>query len=128
MKVIIIDDSRTDLYLASKVAKVYFDEVEAYGMPIEFQAALTSETLPDLLLLDAQIGDLHSGIAEVDTIRNAGTALSSVPIFIVTASTDPALHQFALDCGANAVLPKPITEEKLGALLVQFLPGLNLRG
>lgn len=122
MKVLILDDSRTDAYLATQVASQFFDTVEAYGTPAELHAALKREPLPDLLLFDVHVGDLHNGINELDTIKAPYDAASVVPVFVVTASTDEALHDFAIRSGADAVIVKPITSEKLEALLRTFVP------
>jgi CheY-like chemotaxis protein len=128
MKVMILDDSRTDSYLAAQVAKVYFDEVEVYGTPYELRIALSSKPLPHLAMFDIHIGDLHNGIGELDSIRRMNTEASKIPIIIVTASTDTALHAFAMECGASAVLVKPISKEKLAPLLAQLIPLIDVEG
>lgn len=112
MKVLILDDSRTDAYLASKVAKEFFSDVVAVGTPGEFKNAL-GMGLPDLILMDIHIGDLHNGISEIDEIRRRDNEASILPIFVVTASTDAKLHAFAMENGATAVLVKPLTPEAL---------------
>lgn len=124
MKVTILDDSRTDSFLASQVAKNYFPEVEVHGTPGEFHAGLRVEPLPDLILMDVHIGDLHNGIGELATVREQYTAASLIPIVVVTASTDAALHAFARTQGANAVIVKPITVQKLESVLCELLPEL----
>lgn len=123
MKVLILDDSRTDAYLATQVAKEFFDEVRAVGTPQEFQAALASG-VPDLILMDIHIGDLHNGIAEIDQVRRQDSEASIVPMFIVTASKDEKLHAFALESGATAVITKPITADALEPLLQRHLRGM----
>lgn len=128
MKVMILEDSRTDSYLASQVAQVYFDEVEVYGAPLEFHTALASQRLPELILMDVSLGDLHNGIGELDSIRRRATEASIIPIIIVTSSTDPTLHNFAIDCGASAVLVKPISKEKLAPWLTLLVPHIEVEG
>ncbi|MFL1449408.1 response regulator [Pseudomonas tritici] len=126
MKALILDDSRTDTYLAIQVATQFFDAVEAYGTPAELHAALKQEPLPELILLDVHVGDLHNGINELDTIKSAYVAASLIPIIVVTASTDESLHSFALSCGAEAVIVKPISVEKLESVLRLSLPEVVL--
>lgn len=128
MKAIILDDSRTDAHLAAQVAKVFFDEVEVCGTPMEFKAALNSKQLPELILMDIHIGDLHNGIAEVDTIRRESNEASIIPIIVVTASTNAALHKLATDCGASGVIVKPISKEKLAPLLAMLVPQIVVEG
>lgn len=124
MKVIILDDSRTDSYLATQVAKPYFSEIEVYGMPGEFHSALKKEPLADLILMDVHIGDLHNGVSELASIKEQYTAASLIPIVVVTASTDAALHAFARRSGADEVIVKPITDDKLKPVLRALLPEL----
>jgi CheY-like chemotaxis protein len=128
MKALILDDSRTDSYLATQVAKKYFNEVEVYGMPGEFQAALKKGPLPDLIFMDVHIGDLHNGISELETIKEQYTAASIIPIIVVTASTDESLHKFALSRGADAVIIKPISDAKLAPILRDLIPQLVVEG
>ena len=127
MKVIILDDSRTDSYLATQVAKNYFTEVEVCGVPGELHAALKKEPLPDLILMDVHIGDLHNGIVELDTIKANYTAASFVPVIVVTASTDAAIHQFAMNSGADGVIVKPISQDKLVPMLQVLIPEMRLK-
>lgn len=122
MKVLILDDSRTDAYLASQIAKVFFDSVRVVGTPQDFYRALAAET-PDLILMDIHIGDLHNGVAEIDSVRRQRTPASIVPMFVVTASTDQKLHALAMECGATAVLAKPLSADALEPLLRQHLCG-----
>jgi len=124
MKVIILDDSRTDSYLASKVAMPYFSEIEVYGMPGEFHSALKKEPLADMILMDVHIGNLHNGIGELASIKEQYTAASLIPVVVVTASTDVALHDFARRNGAVEVIVKPITDEKLKPILLELFPEL----
>jgi CheY-like chemotaxis protein len=125
MKAFVVDDSRTDAYLASKVAKKYFSEVLTFGTPGEFKTALRAGDEPDLILMDIHIGDLHNGISEVANIKEEYTSASLIPIIIITASTDEALHKFAMSNGAEAVIVKPISEEKLEPLLRALLPQIT---
>lgn len=122
MKITILDDSRTDAYLATQVAKNYFNDVEVHGTPGEFHAALKIEPQPDLILMDIHIGDLHNGISELASLKEQYTSASSIPVIVVTASTDSALHAFAESNGADAVIVKPISIEKLDPILQRLLP------
>lgn len=122
MKITILDDSRTDAYLATQVAKNYFDVVEVHGTPGEFHAAIKIDPQPDLILMDVHIGDLHNGISELANLKERYTSASSIPVIVVTASTDLSLHSFALSSGADAVLVKPISVAKLLPILQKVMP------
>lgn len=128
MKAIIVDDSRTDSYIAAQVARTYFDEVEVYGTPLELHTALAKQQLPDLILMDLHIGALHNGISELDTIRKQNNEASVIPIIMVTASTNVVQHNFAMEIGASAVIAKPLTKEKLAPLLSYLIPQIVVEG
>ena len=128
MKVIILDDSRTDSYLASQVAKNYFAEVEVYGTPADFHAGLKRGPEPDLMLMDVHIGDLCNGIGELASIKEQYNSTSFIPVIIVTASTEAGLHKLASERGADAVIVKPISKEKLEPILRELLPELQIEG
>lgn len=126
MKTYILDDSRTDSYLAELVANAFFDEVEVFGTPKEFKEAI-ERSIPDLILMDIHIGDLHNGISIVDEIRSKDSEISIIPVVVVTASKDVGQHQFAIERGASAVIIKPLSAEKLAPLLPQIIPGFQVK-
>ncbi|PLX01717.1 MAG: hypothetical protein C0594_12695, partial [Marinilabiliales bacterium] len=72
----------------------------------------------DLILLDLLM-PVIGGITLVDFIRNEQK--STVPIFIISACTEKAQIQEALDHGANEYLFKPINQEELISKLNNFL-------
>lgn len=61
---------------------------------------------PDLVLLDIMLPDI-SGLDVCRRIRNQ-SAWTDVPIIAITASTDTALRQQALDAGADDFILKPL--------------------
>lgn len=121
-RVVILDDSRTDAYVASKVASTFFQEVVKCGTPHEFYESISNQ-LPDLILLDVHIGDLHNGINILDDLRRSKSEVSIIPIVVITSSKDERMHKQAINAGASKVLIKPLTEEKLAPLLNTLLPG-----
>nr|WP_192963308.1 response regulator [Pseudomonas fluorescens]CEK42110.1 hypothetical protein PQBR57_0157 [Pseudomonas fluorescens SBW25] len=128
MKITILDDSRTDAYVATQVAKTFFEVVEVHGTPGEFHASLKIDPHPDLILIDVHIGDLHNGISELANLKERYTAASSIPVIVVTASTDESLHAFAVSNGADAVIVKPISVDKLLPILKLVLPHVITEG
>lgn len=127
MKVTILDDSRTDSYLAGKVAGRFFSDVVICGTPHEFRESMKG-SLPELILLDVHIGDMHNGINILDEIRTSHSEASIVPIVVLTSSNDERIHKHAMECGASHVLTKPLTEEKLAPLLQRLIPGFPVAG
>ncbi len=69
--------------------------------------------------LDLIICDLHmdkmDGLEFVRKIRSGSVTIDrNIPIIILTGSTDKLLEEVAIQVGANRVLTKPISSEKLG--------------
>tara|TARA_R110002124_G_scaffold128157_19_gene288739 strand:+ start:36942 stop:37331 length:390 start_codon:yes stop_codon:yes gene_type:complete len=122
MKALILDDSRTDAYVAAQTASEFFSDVEVCGTPVEFKKSI-SMVIPDIIFMDIHIGDLHNGISLIDEIRHQDSDISLIPVIVVTASNDEKLHKFALDSGATAVMTKPLLGDKLRPLLHQYIPG-----
>lgn len=120
-KCLILDDSRTDAYLAEKVAKEFFDDVTVCGTHSGFRTALANG-MPDLIFMDIHLGDLRDGITIVDECRKDDSDVSIVPIVVVTASSDSSLHEKAINCGASAVITKPLSAEKVRPLLPKLIP------
>ena len=69
----------------------------------------------DVVLLDIMMPDV-SGVLVCGQLR-ATPALADVPIVMLTAVNDYALHQRAREVGANEVLLKPIGKRELTARL-----------
>ena len=66
----------------------------------------------DLLLLDLRMPGMD-GFAVTEALRARDDALSTLPIIIVTADASPGLEGQCLECGADAVLHKPIAMQSL---------------
>ena len=80
---------------------------------------ITSEIRPDLILTDLFMS-LISGFAMVRELRQRAE-FKELPIIAMSASTFEALEKQSQRVGCNAFLRKPIDEEKLLALLGQYL-------
>lgn len=106
--------------MAKKVASHFFGEIKVYGVPSDFRNAVREEPLPALVLMDIHIGDLHNGIGEVDFLKQLGGDFKKIPVVMVTSSRDPALHAFAREVGAAEIIIKPISADKLSAVLVKL--------
>ena len=124
LSALILDDSRTDAYVAQCVAEQFFDNVTVCGTPHDFKLAALSN-IPDVIFMDVHIGDLHNGVAIVDEIRRESSELSIVPIVVVTSSKDESVHNLAMECRASGIIVKPLTRERLLPLLPQLLPGFS---
>jgi CheY-like chemotaxis protein len=75
----------------------------------------------DLVALDLAM-PLMDGIEALQEIkRNPKSA--SIPVIVVTAQHDPALHQRAMELGAAALITKPFQLEQLGDIFRRVLAG-----
>ncbi len=63
--------------------------------------------LPDVLVLDLNMPRLN-GIEFLRSLRNS-LVLWDLPVFVLTTSGDPAIHEEALQAGADQVFAKPLT-------------------
>jgi two-component system, cell cycle response regulator len=81
-------------------------------------AAAKRET-PDLILLDLMLPDL-SGIEVLLRLREVA-ALASVPVILLSASTDPAARIAAFRAGADDFLAKPADEQIILARIRNFM-------
>lgn len=79
------------------------------------------ESLYDLILMDIRMPGMD-GISTTKAIRSHSLKeISSIPIIGVTAAITPDDKSAGIEAGMNGFLTKPFTEEKLFALLEQFL-------
>jgi CheY-like chemotaxis protein len=85
----------------------------------------TEFPMPVLVLLDLQLPGL-SGLEVLEWIRRQG-ALDSLPVLLLTTSTDPADINTAFRLGANAYIVKPSSfhdrTELAAAIKARFLEG-----
>mgnify|MGYP001470192221 CR=1 FL=1 len=73
------------------------------------QQMLTSETIPDVLLLDIRMPKIN-GIELVKILRSQG---STLPILMLTTFDDSELFMQSLQAGANGFLLKDVSLDKL---------------
>ncbi|RMM39089.1 response regulator (plasmid) [Pseudomonas amygdali pv. lachrymans] len=124
-RLLIVDDSPTDTYLAQKCATGLFDEVRAVhnadGVFKELEAFR-----PSAVLMDWTLDDLMNGISLIAEIRDRNDDASVVPIIVCTSRAMPADKQIAANAGASAYIVKPITAEALAQVCSGLIPGFAL--
>ena len=94
-----------------------FDVVEASGGQQGLQ--LLNKNQPDLVLLDVLMPDMD-GFEVVAAIR-ADAEYQQLPVIALTAAAQSDMEQKALSCGFDAVLAKPLEQQKLLAALQKAL-------
>lgn len=108
--ILIVDDhADTRLLVSARLKKHQYNTVFAADA---MQAiAVARETLPDAILLDLSLPGGNGFI--VLTRLKANTALSGIPVIILTADESPESELKGLEAGAEAFLHKPVQEEAL---------------
>jgi CheY-like chemotaxis protein len=118
-KVLVIEDN-TDCreLFAMLIRYLGFQVVEADDGEIGVQKALRER--PDLIFMDIGLPSM-SGIKATACLR-ASAVTKNIPIIICTAWTAEKNREAALQCGAQAVIIKPVSLDRLQTLLLNYLP------
>ncbi|MBA6119312.1 response regulator (plasmid) [Pseudomonas fulva] len=123
-RILIVDDSPTDTYLAKKCAAGLFTEVRsAHNVNCTFQELEAFQ--PSVILMDWTLDDLKNGISLIAEIREREDASSTVPIIVCTGRAMPADKLIAANAGASAYIVKPITTEALAEACARVIPGFK---
>ena len=107
---LVVDDTPDNLSL---IAGLFMDDYRV-RIAQNGRSALTictSDSAPDLLLLDVMMPDMD-GFELVKQLRRHPRA-SRIPVIFITALTDPATHRHGLELGAVNFVTKPIEPELL---------------
>jgi CheY-like chemotaxis protein len=118
-KVLVIEDN-TDCreLFATLIRHLGFQVVEADDGELGVQKALSE--IPDLIFMDIGLPSM-SGIKATACLR-ASKVTKNIPIIICTGWTAEKHREAALQLGAQAVICKPISLDRLQALLLRHLP------
>lgn len=108
--ILIIDDhADTRLVVSARLKKHQYNTVFAADA---LQAiAVARQTQPDAIILDLGLPG-GNGFIVLDRLK-ANTALSSIPVIILTADESPESELKGLEAGATAFLHKPVQEDAL---------------
>lgn len=80
--------------------------------------AFMSLEKPDMIFLDLGLPDGDG----LDIIQSLGDYFEkgTIPVVVVTSSTNPERHQNAVDMGAKAVITKPFEAEEIRTAMAQY--------
>jgi two-component system cell cycle response regulator len=111
MRILIVEDSDSIRYMIETLVSARGHAVEAVSNGAKgIQAALARP--PDAVLLDLHMAGSFDGFDVCKRLRETeGTR--AVPIIVISALTDPASKQRALEAGANAYYTKPFSPTAL---------------
>ena len=118
--ILIIDDhADTRLLVSARLKKHQYDTVFASDA---LQAiAVARQTQPDAIILDLGLPGGH-GFIVLDRLK-MNTALSSIPVIILTSDESLESELKGLEAGAAAFLHKPVQEDALIATVARAVGG-----
>lgn len=116
LNVLCVDDQQENLDAMSTLLSKW--QVNVALASTEKQALEAIETqVPEVLLIDYQLGNGHNGLEVISTLRE--TMGQNTPAALVTANQEPELVKQCKDMGV-AYLNKPVKPAKLRALLLSM--------
>jgi DNA-binding response OmpR family regulator len=111
MRILVIDDSESIRHMIEALVRARGHEVEAVPSGAKgIDSALTRP--PDAILLDLHLPGGFDGFDVCRRLRDAEPT-RAVPIIAISALTDDASKQRALDAGATAYYTKPFSPTAL---------------
>ena len=117
-KLLIIDDDRAFVVLAAAILRdAGYLVLEAYDAMQGFMYA--QHDPPDLILLD-MLMPAGGGINMLQKLQTVAR-LATIPVVVVTASTDDGLEEQVRAAGAVNLLRKPLDRDRMLALVRQVI-------
>jgi CheY-like chemotaxis protein len=128
-RVLIIEDDQDDVFLfkrALESARTILDrEIECEQVDNGLDAIFLvsreeiTDKLPDVLVLDLNMPRLD-GIKFLKSLRRS-LLLKELPVYVLTTSTAPAIHEEAMRAGADKVFVKPNDAEALLVIALEIV-------
>ncbi len=111
MRILVIEDSASIRHMIEALVTARGHEVEAVPTGAKgIDSALAR--CPDAVLLDLHLFGTFDGFEVCRRLRSAGPT-SAVPIIVISATTDDASKQRAMEAGATAYYTKPFSPTAL---------------
>ncbi len=107
-KILVIDDEKDILFMIQYILKSQGFKVETDDAGNVFEI-IKYNSLPDLILLDINIGEKNGGEICVELKKNIRT--KNIPVILVSA--DKSIIEIKNKCGAEDCLAKPFSSEDL---------------
>jgi twitching motility two-component system response regulator PilH len=119
-KILIVDDSPTELYIMKKAIEDSGHSVITAGNGQQGVDFATSEK-PDLILMDVVMPEMNGFQATRKISRNPETA--NIPVIVVTTKDQPTDREWGIRQGASEYLVKPVDLKALVAMVNSKLAG-----
>lgn len=117
-KILIVDDNAdTRLILSARLKAHHYHTIFAADALQAMSVALKEQ--PDAILLDLGLPG-GNGLVVLQRLKS-NTALSAIPVIIVTAEDPSVAETRAIEAGADAFLQKPVDQDKLIAAVQQAM-------
>ena len=130
-KVLIIEDDPDDVFLFAKALErarlILKREIDWQHVTTGLDALLlvaqqdNMDTLPHVLVLDLNM-PRFDGLQFLRSLRNS-LVLKDLPVFVLTTSSEAAIHQQAMRAGADKVFVKPNDSETLLQIALEIVAG-----
>ena len=105
--ILYIEDNLPDIALVKGIIKRYHPEINLITTMLgENATKLAAAVMPDLILLDLDLPDIHG--SEVFTNLKADTQTSAIPVVILSAEALPHQIEKLIKTGVNDYLTKPL--------------------
>jgi len=119
-----VDDSRTSAYVVKRLLRPYGYIVDHFESAEPALIALVKDNY-DLLLTDLKVSSTGmDGDDLVRALRNSGhDKISSLPVIVITGSTDESVLKEVYEAGANYILSKPVSGDELDSHIQDLVNG-----
>jgi two-component system, chemotaxis family, chemotaxis protein CheY len=128
-RVLIIEDDQDDVFLFKRALDsaraILHREIECEQVDNGLDAIFLvsreeiTDKLPDVLVLDLNMPRLD-GVKFLKSLRRS-LLLKDLPVYVLTTSTAPAIHEEAMRAGADKVFVKPNDAEALLAIALEIV-------
>lgn len=132
-RVLIIEDDQDDVFLFKRaldgVRAILNRDIECEHVDNGLDAIFLvsreeiTDKLPDVLVLDLNMPRLD-GIKFLKSLRRS-LLLKDLPVFVLTTSTAPSIHEEAMRAGADKVFVKPNDAEALLAIALEVITAVT---
>lgn len=120
-RVLVVDDNKLNIKVATKLLSQYDIEVEAVYSGRECLDLLDKDTNFDLILMDDMMPHM-SGTETLDILRKIERVEGfQIPVVVLTANAINGMKTKYLSCGFDDYLAKPIDRQELNRILKKFL-------